>query len=391
LIGGSLSPQMERTLKRDYYESLGVGRDASQEDIKSAYRREALKNHPDRNPGDGDAESRFKEAAEAYEVLSDSAKRQRFDRYGHEGLRSSGNSRGFSSVEDIFSAFGDIFGGGGSVFEDLFGSSGGSRGGARRGASLRCEVRLNFDEMAKGTEKTIRLNRAELCEVCSGSGARPGTSPRTCAYCAGRGEIQQSQGFFAIRTTCPRCRGEGKMIEDPCSDCSGHGRVSRTREINVKIPAGIEDGTRIRISGEGEAGDRNGPAGDLYCEVYVSKHPLFERDGMDLVCEVPITFSQAALGAKVMVPGISKQEELEINRGTQSGSLFRLRGRGLPDVHGRGQGDLLVRTMVETPKRLNSRQEDLLREFAETEEVSVSPRRKSFFEKVKDLFGQEDE
>ncbi len=378
-------------MKRDYYESLSIGRDATAEDIKSAYRREALKHHPDRNPGDREAERKFKEAAEAYEVLSDQGKRQRYDRFGHDGLRSSGNSRGFSSVEDIFSAFGDIFGGGGSVFEDLFGFSGGSRGGGRRGASLRCEVRLSFDEMAHGAEKTIRLKRAEACETCSGTGARPGTSPRSCAYCGGRGEIQQSQGFFAIRTTCPRCRGEGKMIEDPCHDCGGHGRVARTREISVKIPAGIEDGTRIRMTGEGEAGDHNGPAGDLYCEVYVSRHPLFEREGMDLICEVPITFSQASLGAKVMVPGIDRQEEIEVHRGTQSGSMFRLRGRGLPDVHGRGHGDLLVRTVVETPKRLSSRQEELLREFAETEEVSVSPRRKTFFEKVKDLFGQEDE
>ncbi len=379
-------------MKRDFYEALGVDRDATPADIKSAYRREALKHHPDRNAGDRGAEQKFKEAAEAYEVLSDAAKRQRYDRYGHEGLRSSGNSTGFSSVEDIFSAFGDIFGGGGgSVFEDLFGFSSGSRGGARRGASLRCQVRLNFDEMAHGTEKTIRLKRAENCETCSGTGARPGTSPQTCAYCAGRGEIQQSQGFFAIRTTCPRCRGEGKMIDDPCSDCGGHGRVARTREISVKIPAGIEDGTRIRLSGEGEAGDRGAPPGDLYCEVYVSQHPLFERDGMDLICEVPITFSQAALGAKIMVPGISMQEEIEVHRGTQSGSLFRLRGRGLPDVHGRGRGDLLVRTMVETPKRLTPRQEELLRDFAEEEDVSVHPRRKSFFEKVKDLFGQEDE
>jgi molecular chaperone DnaJ len=379
-------------VKRDYYECLGVGRDATQEDIKTAYRREALKHHPDRNPGDKEAEHLFKEAAEAYEVLSDQGKRQRYDRFGHEGLRNSGNSRGFSSVDDIFSAFGDIFGGGGgSVFEDLFGFSSGSRGGPRRGASLRCEVRINFDEMARGCEKTIRLKRAEACDTCRGTGAKPGTSPRACAYCGGRGEIQQSQGFFAIRTTCPRCRGEGKTIEDPCGDCSGRGRVQRVREIAVRIPAGIETGTRIRLSGEGEAGDHNGTPGDLFCEVYVAEHPLFEREGMDLLCEVPITFSQAALGAEIMVPGIFAQEEMEVHRGTQSGALFRLKGRGLPDVHNRGVGDLLVRVMVETPKRLTKKQEDLLREFAETEEVAVSPRRKSFFEKVKDLFGQEDE
>jgi molecular chaperone DnaJ len=374
-------------LKRDYYEVLGVQRDASQQDIKSAYRREALKHHPDRNHGDAEAEQRFKESAEAYEVLSDPRKRSRYDRFGHEGT---GGSRGFSSVEDIFSAFGDVFGGG-SIFGDLFGFGSGGQRGSRQGASLRCEVRLTFDEMAQGVEKTIQLRRAEPCETCGGSGARPGTSRATCSYCHGRGEVQQSQGFFAIRTSCPQCHGEGSVNQTPCTDCKGSGRQTRPREITVKIPAGIEDQTRIRLSGEGEAGEQGAPPGDLYCDVRVAGHPLFQRDGSDLLCEVPIAFSQAALGGKIEVPGVDRPEELTIDRGTQSGSHYRLRGRGLPDVHGRGRGDLLVRVAVETPRRLTKRQKELFQELAETEEASVTPKRKSFFEKVKELFGQDDE
>jgi molecular chaperone DnaJ len=376
-------------LKRDYYEVLGIERGASQQDVKAAYRREALKHHPDRHRGDKEAERRFKEAAEAYEVLSDPEKRARYDRFGHDGI--SGAARGFSSVEDIFSAFGDIFGGG-SIFGDLFGfGGGGGRRRARQGASLRCEVRISFEEMARGVEKTIQLRRAELCEVCGGSGAKEGSSHRTCSYCQGHGEIQQRQGFFAIRTTCPQCQGEGQVIESPCGTCRGTGRQTRSREISVKIPAGIEDQTRIRITGEGEAGERGGPPGDLYCDVRVARHPLFERSGNDLLCEVPITFSQAALGAKVEVPGVEKTEELKIDRGTQSGSHYRLRGRGLPDVHGRGQGDLVVRVMVETPRRLTKRQEELVRELAETEDVAVSPKRKGFFDKLKELFGSDED
>ncbi len=377
-------------MKQDYYEILGVSRDATQEEIKAAYRREALKHHPDRNKGDKEAERRFKEAAEAYEVLSNPEKRARYDRYGHEGLSRSGAAPGFSTVEDIFRHFGDIFGGG-SIFDDLFGMGGGRRSGGGRGASLRCRVRISFEEMARGVEKTIGLRREERCGTCGGTGARPGSAPRTCPYCRGRGEIQQTHGFFAVRTVCPRCQGRGSVIEDPCPECRGAGRVRRARDLTVRIPAGIEDGTQIRISGEGDAGEQGGAPGDLYCQVLVEAHPFFTREGNDLYCEVPISFAQAALGARVEVPGISSTETLEIPRGTQSGSLFRIRGKGLPDVHGRGTGDLVVRVVVETPRKLTRRQEELLRELAKTEDENVSPRRRSFFEKIKERFGQEDE
>ncbi len=374
-------------MKRDYYEVLGVGKDASAQELKSAYRREALKHHPDRNPGDKDAERRFKEAAEAYEVLSDAEKRQAYDRYGHEGLKGVRAPHGFSSTEDIFSAFRDIFSGGG-LFEGLFGGGGG-RSGARRGPSLRCEVRISFSEMARGVKKTLNLRRGEPCEACRGTGARAGTSPRKCSYCHGRGEIQQVQGFFAIRSVCPRCEGEGATIESPCPECRGQRKVIRAREIEVRIPAGIEDGMQIRLSGEGEAGERGEPPGDLYCEVRVGRHPLLERDGNDLLCEVPISFAQAALGATVRIPGVEGEEDLVVPRGTQSGTVLKLPGRGLPDVNGGGTGDLLARVAVETPKRLSKRQEELLREFAEADEVSVNPRRKGFFDKLKELFGQD--
>ncbi|MEN8150164.1 MAG: molecular chaperone DnaJ [Planctomycetota bacterium] len=385
-------------MKRDFYEVLGVDRNASESDIKKSYRKEALKHHPDRNPGDAEAEQRFKEAAEAYEVLSDPEKRRRYDQFGHEGLGRMGWQSRSASVEDILRSFGDIFGGGGrggSIFDDLFGGFGAGRGGGggggRRGASLRCEVRVSFEEMAAGSEKTIRLRRPETCDTCNGTGARKGSTPTRCPMCGGAGEVTQNQGFFTMRSTCPRCRGQGQMIEDPCGDCSGSGRVVRSREIRARVPAGIEDGTQIRLAGEGEAGERGGPPGDLYCEVRVGQHPLFVREADDLLCDVPLSFSQAALGAEVQIPLVTGKMDFEVPKGTQSGEMFRVRGKGLANVHGRGVGDLLVRLHVETPKRLTERQEELLREFAETEEISVSPRRKSFFDKVKDLFGQEED
>ena len=382
-------------MKRDFYEILGIERDASQDEIKKSYRKEALKHHPDRTPGDKDAEQRFKEAAEAYEVLSDPQKRGRYDQYGHEGLGRMGYSSHASSVEDILRSFGDIFGGGGggSIFDDLFGGfgAGRTRGGGRRGASLRCEVRLSFEEMAIGTEKTIRLRRPESCETCGGTGAKKGSRPVRCPMCGGAGEVTQNQGFFTMRSTCPRCRGQGQMIDDPCGTCQGSGREAKSREIKVRVPAGIEDGTQIRLAGEGEAGERGAPPGDLYCEVRVGQHSLFVRDGDDLLCDVPVSFAQAALGAEITIPLVKGQMEFEVPRGTQSGEVFRIRGKGLSNVHGRGVGDLLVRLHVETPRRLTDRQEELLREFAEVEEISVSPRRKSFFDKVKELFGQNDE
>jgi len=382
-------------MKRDFYEILELERDASQDEIKKSYRREALKHHPDRNPGNTEAEQRFKEAAEAYEVLSDPEKRRRYDQFGHEGLGRMGFSSHATSVEDILRSFGDIFGGGrgGSIFDDLFGGfgAGRGRGSGRRGASLRCEVRISFEEMAHGTEKTIRLRRPESCDTCAGTGARKGSTPTRCPMCGGAGEVAQNQGFFTMRSTCPRCRGQGQMIEDPCGECNGSGRQPHSREIRVRVPAGIEDGTQIRLGGEGEAGERGGPPGDLYCEVRVGQHPLFVREADDLLCDVPVSFSQAALGAEVKIPLVSGQMDFEVPKGTQSGEMFRIRGKGLKNVHGRGVGDLLVRLHVETPRRLTERQEELLREFAETEESSVSPRRKSFFEKVKELFGQDDD
>jgi molecular chaperone DnaJ len=369
--------------KRDYYEVLGVARDATPEQVKKAYRKIALETHPDRNPGNKEAEARFKEAAEAYEVLSDPERRARYDRFGHEGLRGAPH-HDFSNVESIFEAFGDIFGG--TAFEDFFGFGRRARAGPRPGASLKVEVELDFFEAARGCDKLIDVHRQEPCEKCGGSGAKPGTRPVTCKTCGGRGEIAQTQGFFSIRTTCPRCRGQGQSIEAPCSACRGSGVVARRRELKVKIPAGVDDGTRLRIPGEGEAGAMGGPRGDLYVFISVRPHEFFARDGDDLACEVPITFSQAALGAKVRVPTLEGTEEIEIPRGTQSGSVFRLAGRGFPHLRGYGRGDELVRVVVETPKSLSKRQEELLRELAALDDKEVSGRRKSFLEKIKDLF-----
>ena len=379
--------------KRDYYEVLEVARDASGDDIKRSYRKLAFKYHPDRNKGDTEAEQRFKEAAEAYEVLSSEDKRRIYDQYGHQGLEGAGaGPRGFSSFDDIFSAFGDIFGGGGgggggSPFDDIFGFGRAGRGGQRaeRGASLKCKLEVDLDEVAAGIEKTIELRRNELCESCDGSGARAGTKPKACPDCGGVGQVQVSQGFFAIRQTCPRCRGQGTFIDSPCGECRGSGRTPKKREITVRVPAGVQEGTQLRVQGEGEPG-RNGPRGDLYCFVTVKQHPIFERDGDHLVCEMPISFTQAALGAEVEVPTLKNRASLTIPRGTQTGKIFRLRGQGLPNVFGQGQGDLLVRVVIETPRRLTPRQEELLREFAGTEELDVNPERKGWLDKVRDLF-----
>ena len=379
---------------RDYYEILGVQKNASEDDIKKAYRRLAMKYHPDRNPEDKtEAERKFKEAAEAYDVLGDPQKRQRYDQFGKAGLKGAYQPHGFTDIHDIFSAFGDIFGGGGGgIFDDFFGGGGRMRTrGPRRGASLRCQIVLKLEECATGVEKTVSLRRHELCTTCHGSGAKPGTSPETCKTCGGTGVVQQSQGFFSLRTTCPRCRGEGKIISDPCSTCHGSGHEVKQREIKIRIPAGIEDGTQLRMTGEGEAGDPGGPRGDLYCFIHVQEHPFFERHGSDLLTRVPVTFSQAALGGEVDVPTIhGKTTALKIPAGTQSGQVLRLRGQGMPSVRGRGAGNLLVQVSVETPTKLTSEQKRLLRELARTEEANITPERKSFFDKVKQyLQGEE--
>ncbi len=374
--------------KEVYYNVLGVDRNASSDDIKRAYRKLALKYHPDKNQGNKEAEEKFKVAAEAYEVISDPEKRQRYDQYGHEGLRG-GDARGFGNFEDIFDAFGDIFGGGGGggggIFEDFFG--GGRRQAEKRGASLRCDVSIDFKDVATGIEKTIEITKRDFCEECRGTGARKGTSPVSCPYCKGKGEIHQRQGFFTIRTTCPKCQGNGKIIETPCGKCSGNGVYPKKSNIKVQVPAGIEDGSRLRVTGQGESGANGAHPGDLYCDIHIQPHSIFKRQNYDIICEFPITFTQAALGCEIEVPTIlGKMRKVRIPAGMQSDDIISVKGEGFPHVRGFGVGNLLVHVVVETPTKLTSRQEELLREFAESEHKNVTPKRKSFFKKVKKLF-----
>ena len=372
--------------KEDFYNVLGVEKSASQDDVKRAYRKLALKYHPDKNQGNKQAEEKFKIAAEAYEVISDPDKRRRYDQYGHEGLRG-GESRGFGNFEDIFDAFGDIFGGGGGggIFEDFFG--GGRRQTEKCGASLRCDIALDFKEIATGIEKTIEITKRDFCEECRGTGARKGTSPVSCPYCKGKGEIHQRQGFFTIRTACPKCQGGGKIIETPCKKCSGHGVYPKKSNISVQIPAGIDDGARLRVTGQGESGANGAPPGDLYCDIHIKPHSIFKRHDYDIICEFPITFSQAALGCEIEVPTIlGKMRKVRIPAGMQSDEIISVKGEGFPNVRGYGVGNMLVHVVVETPTKLTPRQEELLIEFAESEHKNVTPRAKSFFQKVKNLF-----
>jgi molecular chaperone DnaJ len=371
--------------KRDYYEVLGLGRDAPLEEIKKSYRQMALKYHPDRNPGDDEATKRFKEAAEAYEVLSDADKRQRYDRYGHAGLNGS-SFHDFRSTEDIMSAFSDIFGGG--LFGDIFGER---RRGPRPGPDLLMKLEIELGEAARGTSRAIEFSRQEFCGDCRGTGARKGTTPTTCNYCGGRGQIVQARGFFQVATTCPACGGEGVRITDPCPGCRGTGRVPRTAHLQVDVPAGVESGMWLPLRNQGELGDVGGQRGNLRIQIVVKKHPFFERRRNDLILQVPISFAQAALGAMIEVPTLDGREDLEVPRGTQSGETLRLRGRGMPDIGGRARGDELVEVHVETPRHLTARHEELLRELAQIEREQVSPRRKSFFEKLRDYFTEETE
>ena len=344
----------------------------------------ALKYHPDKNPGNKESEEMFKKASEAYEVLSDSDKRRKYDQFGHEGLRGSGVG-GFSGFEDIFDAFGDIFGGG--VFENFFGGRGGRSKGVKRGRNLRCDVSIDLANVIAGVEKTLELTRNEKCPTCNGSGAQAGTYPVTCQYCKGMGEVQHSQGFFMVRSACPKCSGKGKIIETPCRNCKGYGRSPKAATISIKIPAGIEDSTRLRVTGQGEHGESGGPPGDLYCDIHIKPHPIFVRQNNDIICELPITFPQAALGSTVEVPTLLKEKKrVEIPEGTQSGDIVSVRGEGLPNTYGSGRGNLLVHLIVEVPVKLTARQEELLKEFDEIKHKNANPKQKNFFQTVKNYF-----
>ncbi|MCX8043255.1 MAG: molecular chaperone DnaJ [Desulfobacterota bacterium] len=351
--------------KRDYYEILGVPRNASADDIKKAYRKLALQYHPDRNPGDKECEEKFKEASEAYEVLRDPEKRSLYDRFGHDGLRNSGFS-GFTGFEDIFSSFSDIF-------EEFFGFGGfggrrRDRTSPRRGSDLRYDLSISLRDAAFGVEKTIEVEKTVQCSSCAGTGAAPGTHPETCGMCRGAGRVVQQQGFFSITTTCPRCRGAGTVIAKPCKQCRGSGRELQTKTLKVKVPAGVETGMKLRLSKEGEPGERNGPPGDLYVFLHVEDDPFFQRHNNDIVCQVPISFSQAALGAEIRVPTLYGEETLKIPRGIQSGDVLRIPGAGIPYINGRGKGDQLVQVIVKTPTKLTRQQEELFRQLAALEE-----------------------
>lgn len=373
--------------KRDYYEVLGVEKTATVEVIKRSYKKLAGKYHPDRNPGDDGAVEKFKECAEAFDVLSDPEKRSRYDRYGHAGVNGAGGG-GFHDVNDIFDAFGDLFGDFG-----MFG--GGRRGGGRgvrRGANLRTAITIDLGEAAEGTTRTVEIDRRELCDACDGSGAKPGSSPETCGYCAGQGQVVQTQGFFRLQTTCPACGGAGKVVRDKCPKCAGSGRQAKRVKLEVKVPAGVDNGMQLCLRGEGEPGPGGGPRGDLYVDLRVKEHPLFDREGRNLLCQIPVTYTQLCLGAEIEIPLLRGRHNLVIPAGTQPDEAFRLAGKGLPDPHGGSRGDLFVHLRLEVPRRLEERQEELLRELAEEEKTNVSAHRKSFFEKLKDYFvGDEDE
>jgi molecular chaperone DnaJ len=373
--------------KRDYYEVLGVARTATTTEIAAAYRKLAIKYHPDHSKAE-DAADKFKECSEAFEVLNNSDKRAVYDQYGHAGLQRAGAGPQFHDVEDIFDAFSDMFGGG--MFGDIFGNRRRSRR-PRRGADVRCDVTLDLEEAAFGVTRTVELERNETCNTCNGSGAAPGSAPQQCPRCHGHGQIVQSAGILRVQTTCPQCSGAGSVITDPCTKCRGRGSIPLKRTLDVAIPAGVDEGMQVRLTGEGEPSPNGGPPGDAYCFIHVRKHSIFQRDGIHLILRLPISYGQAALGATVEAPSLRGREEIHIPAGTQSGEVFRLRGKGIADPRGGRTGDLLVQTYIEVPRKLSKEQQELLRKLAEVEHREVAPERRSFMDKIKDYFSTRDE
>jgi molecular chaperone DnaJ len=384
--------------KRDYYEVLEVTKTASDTEIKSSYRRLAMKFHPDRNPGDQLAEEKFKECAEAYAILADAQKRSQYDRFGHAGV-SAGPGGGAGFDPSVFAEFGDFADILGNMFGfgDLFGGAGGRRrGGPQRGADLRYDLEISFEESAKGAETSIQIPRQETCETCSGSGSAPGSTASNCPQCKGQGQVRYQQGFFTVARTCPQCRGAGKVITKPCTNCRGAGRIARDRKITVKIPAGISTGQQLRLIGEGEAGSAGGPAGHLYVVVHVHEHAFFRRDGMNLFCEIPVNFTTVALGGEIQVPTLDGNETVKVPEGTQTGTTLRLKNKGMPDVNGRGRGDLFATVQVQTPRKLTREQRKLIEELAKAlPKDKFEPRargedeqdERNLFDRVKDMFG----
>jgi molecular chaperone DnaJ len=373
--------------KRDYYAVLGLEKGAGDEEIKKAYRKMAVKFHPDKNPGDKTAEEQFKELGEAYEVLSDPQKRALYDQYGHAAFdrrAGAGFGRG-AGFHDPFEVFREVFGGG-NIFDDLFGGGRSDPAGPRRGDDLRYDMEITFEEAAHGCDKEITVSKPERCETCEGTGAESGSKASPCTQCGGRGQVISSRGIFSIAQTCPRCQGAGRVIDKPCKSCRGAGRVERTSKIKIRIPPGVDAGSRLRSSGNGEAGNRGGPAGDLYVVLHVKPHEIFQRDGDDLLCEVPVGFVQAALGAEISVPTLTSAATIKIPPGTQPGTMFRIKGKGVKNIQGYGHGDLHVRVNVEVPTQLSHEQKAKLQEFAELCNGKESPLSQSFFEKARKLF-----
>jgi molecular chaperone DnaJ len=382
--------------KRDYYETLGISPNASSEEIKKAYRRLAVKYHPDKNRDNSkEAEEKFKEVAEAYKILSDGEKRKIYDQYGHAGLQADigAGGRGFTGSDfDPFTIFNEFFGqrsssgGGGGIFDNLFGGRTGVREG-QPGSDLRYNLEITFKEAAFGTEKEIQVPRYETCSNCRGSGVKSGSSPQTCPSCGGTGSIAVSQGFFSMSRTCTQCHGRGTIIKDPCKECRGSGRVRRTRRVKVKIPAGIDNGSHLRLAGQGEAGLRGGPTGDLYITIRVRPHPIFKREGDTVICEIPITFTRAALGGEIRVPTLNGRARLKVPPGTQTNKIFRLRKMGIPHLHSSGRGDQWVKVIIETPVNLSAEQKQLLKRLEEVGRGNGQPKARDFFNKVRQIFG----